>query len=116
VRHSQYLIAKSWGQAARYRLIPILFLIVSAGADQATAFTCTLSQDKSAVIVKVSNPYAQQSVCTVTCNFTTPRGIESVTCTQTVPAGAKDWYACVRPAAGKSYGELDSGSESCTKP
>ena len=31
-------------------------------------------------------------------------------------ASAKDWYVCIRPAAGKSYGNLDSGSENCAKP
>ena len=94
----------------------LLLILLAAGTDRAAAFTCALSPDKSAVIVKVTNPYAQQSACTVTCNFTTPRGIESLTCTQTVPGGAKDWYVCIRPAAGKSYGDLDSGSETCAKP
>ena len=61
------------------------FILLSAGAVRAAAFTCTLSPDKSAVIVKVSNPYAQQTACTVTCNFVTPDGIASVSCTQTVP-------------------------------
>jgi hypothetical protein len=46
----------------------------------------------------------------------TPSGIESITCKQNVPGGAKDWYVCIRPAAGKSYGNVDSGNESCTKP
>lgn len=92
------------------------FILLSAGASRAAAFTCTLSPDKSAVIVKVSNPYAQQTACTVTCNFVTPDGIASVSCTQTVPGGAKGWYVCIRPAAGRAYGNLDSGSESCVKP
>jgi hypothetical protein len=98
--------------------LPILslVLILSTGADRAATFTCTLSPDKSTVIVKVSNPYAQQTACTVTCNFITPDGIKSVTCTQTVPGNAKDWYLCIRPAVGKSYDNLDSGSESCIRP
>lgn len=95
-------------------ILTVLFILL-AGADRAAAFICTLSPDKSTVIVKVSNPYAHQTACTVTCNFITPDGIKSVTCTQTVPGGAKDWYVCIRPG-GKSYGNLDSGSENCTKP
>jgi hypothetical protein len=94
----------------------ILLLLLLAGADRAAAFICTLSPDKSTVIVKVSNPYARQTVCTVTCKFVTPSGIESITCTQSVPGGAKNWYVCIRPAAGKSYANVDSGSESCTEP
>jgi len=97
-------------------LILTLLFFLLAGADRAAAFICTLSPDKSTVIVKVSNPYAQQTTCTVTCNFVTPGGIERITCTQNVPGSAKDWYVCIRPAAGKSYGNLDSGSENCTKP
>jgi hypothetical protein len=104
------------GKSPMRPFILTLLFILLAVADRAAAFICTLSPDKSTVIVKVSNPYAQQTACTVTCNFITPDGIKSVTCTQTVPGGAKDWYVCIHPAAGKSYSNLDSGSENCTKP
>jgi hypothetical protein len=39
-----------------------------------------------------------------------------ITCTQTIPPGAKDWYVCIRPAAGKNYGALAGGDEKCAKP
>ena len=68
-------------------------LILFAAVDRAAAFTCML-----------------------TCNFVIPDGIKSITCAQSVSGGAKDWYVCIRPAAGKSYGNLDSGSENCAKP
>lgn len=100
----------NWASHPCLPLILTLLFILLAGGDRAAAFICTLSPDKSTVIVKVSNPYAQKAACTVTCNFITPDGIKSITCTQAVPGGAKNWYVCIRPAAGKSYGDLDSGS------
>ena len=90
--------------------------VLLAGPEHAAAFTCTLSPDKSTVIVKTSNPNAQAQSCTVTCRFVVPDGIATVSCTQTVPAGAKDWYVCIRPTGGKPYGNLDGGEEKCAQP
>ena len=60
--------------------------------------------------MKVSNPYAANRV------YSHVQFRHSGTCTQTEPGGAKDWYVCIRPAAGKSCGNLDNSSENCTKP
>jgi hypothetical protein len=84
-------------------VFPLIFATLAA-ASPATAFKCTLSPDKTSVIVKTSNPNPEPALCTVTCRFTVPEGTASVTCTQTIPPGAKDWYVCTRPAAGKNYG------------
>ena len=98
------------------RYFIVFAVLVLAPAPRAAAFVCTISPDNSTVIVKVSNPYPQPTSCTVNCRFVVPDGTETVTCTQTVPGGARDWYVCIRPAAGKSYGKLDGGSEQCAKP
>lgn len=55
-------------------------------------------------------------MCTVACNFITPDGNESIACKHSVSAGVKDWCVCIYPAAGKSYGTLDSGNETCGRP
>jgi hypothetical protein len=44
------------------------------------------------------------------------QGTADITCTQTIPPGAKDWYVCIRPAAGKNYGAVAGGDEKCAKP
>ena len=93
-----------------------LMVMTLAAASQAPAFTCTLSPDKTSVIGKTSNPNLQPASCTVTCRFAVPEGTASITCTQTIPAGAKDWYVCIRPAAGKNYGAAAGGDETCAKP
>jgi hypothetical protein len=87
-----------------------------AAASPAAAFTCKLSPDGTSVIVKTSNPNTQPASCTVTCRFAVPGGTASITCTRTIPAGAKDWYVCIRPAAGKNYGAPAGGDETCAKP
>jgi hypothetical protein len=71
-----------------------VFLMASPGVS--SAFICTVSPDKSAVIIKVSNPYPQETSCTVNCHFKIPGGMASVSCTKTVPASAQGW---VLPAA-----------------
>ena len=96
-------------------VFPLIFMTLAA-ASPAVAFTCTLSPDKTSVILKTSNPNSQAASCTVTCRFAVPEGTASITCTQTIPAGAKDWYVCIRPATGKSYGAPAGGEEKCAKP
>jgi len=82
----------------------------------AFAFSCTVSADKSTVVVKVSNPYPQDTYCTVNCHFKVPGGMTSVSCTKTVPASAQDWVLCERPTNGDDYSKFDSGNEECIKP
>jgi hypothetical protein len=96
-------------------VFPLIFATL-ATASPAAAFTCALSLDKTAVIVKSSNPNPQPASCTVTCRFTVPEGTASITCSQTIPTGVKDWYVCIRPAAGKNYGAPAGGDETCAKP
>lgn len=99
------------------RSLALLFIFAAlTAAPPAAAFTCTLSPDKTSVVVKTSNPNSQPTSCTVTCRFAVPEGTASISCTQTIPAGAKDWYVCVRPAAGKNYGAPVGGDETCAKP
>jgi len=93
-----------------------LVVLTLAAASPAAAFTCKLSPDGTSVIVKTSNPNPQPVSCTVTCRFAVPQGTADITCTQTIPPGAKDWYVCIRPAAGKNYGALAGGDEKCAKP
>ena len=49
-----------------------LMVMTLAAASPAAAFTCTLSPDKTSVIVKTSNPNLQPASCTVTCRFAVP--------------------------------------------
>jgi hypothetical protein len=93
-----------------------LIVMTLAAASPAAAFTCKLSPDGTSVIVKTSNHNTQPASCTVTCRFAVPGGTASITCTQTIPAGAKDWYVCIRPAAGKNCGAPAGGDETCAKP
>jgi hypothetical protein len=88
-----------------------LVVLTLAAASPAAAFTCKLSPDGTSVIVKTGNPNS-----TVTCRFAVPQGTADITCTQTIPPGAKDWYVCIRPAAGKNYGAVAGGDEKCAKP
>jgi hypothetical protein len=99
----------------RGNVFPLICMTLAA-TSPAAAFTCTLSPDKTSVIVKTSNPNSQPASCTVTCRFAVPGGTASITCTQTIPAGPKDWYVCIRPAAGKNYGAPAGGEEKCAKP
>ena len=99
----------------RGSVFPLVFVTLAA-ASPAAAFTCALSPDKTSVIVKTSNPNSQPASRTVTCRFAVPEGTASITCTQIIPAGAKDWYVCIRPAAGKNYGAPADGDETCAKP
>jgi hypothetical protein len=93
-----------------------LIVMTLAAASPAAAFTCKLSPDGTSVIVKTSNHNTQPASCTVTCRFAVPGGTASITCTQTIPAGAKDWYVCIRTAAGKNCGAPAGGDETCAKP
>src|SRR5262245_60751936 len=72
----------------RHVLFVLAALILNA-PQSATAYTCTLSPSKDAVIVKTGNPDAKPKSCTVTCSFAVPGGVERITCTQTIPGGAK---------------------------
>lgn len=97
---------------------PSLWIAASSllAASPAAAYVCKLSPDGTSVIVKTSNANPQPMLCTVTCRFKVPEGIATVTCTQTIPAGVAEWYVCLRPAAGKNYGDPDGGEENCVKP
>ena len=99
----------------RGAVFPLVALTLAA-ASPAAAFTCKLSPDGTSVIVKTSNPTPQPVSCTVTCRFAVAEGTADIICTQTIPPGAKDWYVCIRPAAGKNYGALAGGDEKCAKP
>lgn len=96
----------------------------------ATAFTsvvraadlhvCKLSFDRKTVAVLVSNPYAQETHCTVNCHLILPgEGIrsESISCAKTVPAGAKEFELCTRTRENGAYVRVSSDSNSeCIKP
>lgn len=97
----------------------ILIFLASFGAAQAADFhACKLSPDKRSVTVLVSNPYAQETHCTVNCHVALPgSGIASISCTKTVPGGAKDFELCVRTRDGGDYAKLsDAGNAECVKP
>ena len=53
--------------------VSIVALLALAGAAPAAAFTCTVTPKGDAVTVKIDNPYAKPTTCTVTCRFTVPR-------------------------------------------
>ncbi|MCK9919937.1 hypothetical protein MXD81_63485 [Microbacteriaceae bacterium K1510] len=89
-------------------------------AHAADLHVCKLSADKKSVTVLVSNPYAQETHCTVNCHLILPgEGIhsESISCGKTVPAGAKEFELCTRTRQTGAYVRVDSDSNSeCIKP
>ncbi|HEY6025020.1 MAG TPA: hypothetical protein VIV34_12690 [Pseudolabrys sp.] len=96
----------------------VLFAPIAHAAD---LHTCRLSDDKRSVTVLVSNPYAQETSCTVNCHIRFPGEgirIDSISCTKTVPAGAKDFELCSRTRDnGGVYVRLDDpGNSECIKP
>src|SRR5262249_49412027 len=109
----------SLGQERRGAMRGVVFplvVVTLAAASPAAAFTCKPSPDGTSVIVKTSNPNPQPVSCTVTCRFAVAGGSADITLPQTIPPGAKDWYVCIRPAAGKNYGALAGGDEKWAKP
>lgn len=76
------------------------------------AYTCALSPAKDSIIVKTDNTSDHGVTCKVDCTFKGSDGPLSVSCAQQIPAGAKGWYVCVRPTAGKAL-EFAEGRESC---
>lgn len=106
------------------RAIFILTLAVGCLAAQAgraaDLHVCKLSSDRKVLTVLVSNPYAQETSCTVNCHLILPgEGIhsESISCSKTVPAGAKEFELCTRTRQTGAYVRVDSDSNSeCIKP
>jgi hypothetical protein len=99
-------------------IFPIL--LASFGAAQAADIhACRLSPDKRSVTVLVSNPYAQETHCTVNCHVAIPGGgIASISCTKTVPGGSKDFELCTRTRSdNRAYAKLsDAGNAECVRP
>lgn len=97
------------------------FACLSAeAASAADLHVCKLSSDRKVLTVLVSNPYAQETSCTVNCHLILPgEGIhsESISCTKTVPAGAKEFELCTRTRQAGAYVRVSSDSNSeCIKP
>jgi hypothetical protein len=99
-------------------IFPIL--LASFGAAQAADIhACRLSPDKRSVTVLVSNPYAQETHCTVNCHVAIPGGgVASISCTKTVPGGARDFELCTRTRPdNRDYAKLsDAGNAECVRP
>src|SRR5262245_25421086 len=95
--------------------------LLLAAAHAADLHTCKLSADRRSVTVLVSNPYQQETHCTVNCHVTFPGegiNIVSITCTKTVPGGAKDFELCSRTRHNnRVFVKLaDAGNSECVKP
>lgn len=95
-------------------------LTLASAAQAADLHICKLSPDRKSLTVLVSNPYAQETHCTVNCHLILPgEGIrsESISCTKMVPAGAKEFELCTRTRQTGAYIRVspDSNSE-CQKP
>lgn len=99
-----------------------LFVVaIIPGAYAADLHTCKLSSDLRSVTVLVSNPYVQETSCTVNCHVTFPGegiNIASISCTKTVPAGAKNFELCsrTRDNNGIFVKLADPGNSQCIKP
>ena len=69
----------------------------------------------------MSNPYTQETSCTVNCHVTFPGegiNIASISCTKTVPGGAKNFELCSRTRDNNAlFVKLtDAGNSACVKP
>lgn len=96
-----------------------LVLLLMPAAHAANLHTCKLSPDRKSVTVMVSNPYAQDTSCTVNCHIAIPgSGVASISCTKEVPANAKDYVLCTRTRDNNAqYVKLDdAGNSECVKP
>jgi hypothetical protein len=98
----------------------LVHLLVSA-PHAADLHTCKLSADLRSVTVSVTNPYAQETSCTVNCHVAFPaEGIKiaSISCTKTVPGRAKDFELCARTRDNNAvFVKLaDAGNSDCVKP
>ena len=99
-------------------LCALLFLPAAHAAD---LHACKLSPDRRSVTVPVSNPYAQETRCTVNCHVTFPGegiNIVSITCARTVQGGVKDFEFCsrTRDNNGVFVKLADAGNSECVKP
>jgi hypothetical protein len=96
-----------------------LLALFAMPANAADIHACKLSSDKRSVAVTVSNPYTQETHCTVNCHVSIPgSGVASISCTKMVPGGAKDFELCTRSRdGGAEYVRLsDAGNAECVKP
>lgn len=104
----------------RLSALALAGLAFASGAWGADLYTCKISPDRKSVAVLVSNPYAQETHCTVNCHLILPgSGIhsESISCGKTVPAAAKDFELCTRSRDKGEYLRVDSDSNAeCVKP
>jgi hypothetical protein len=99
-------------------LSAFLLLPVAHAAD---LHTCKPTADRRSGTVLVSNPYAQETSCTVNCHITFPGegiNIASISCTKTVPGGAKDFELCspTRDNNAVFVKLADAGNSECVKP
>ena len=95
--------------------------VFAGRARRADLHACKLSPDRRSVTVLVSNPYTQETHCTVNCHVTFPGegiNIVSITCARTVPGGAKDFALCsrTRDNNGVFVKLADAGNSECVKP
>jgi hypothetical protein len=95
--------------------------LLLTAAHAADLHTCKLSADRHSVTVLVSNPFQQETHCTVNCHITFPGegiNIVSITCAKTVPGGVTDFELCsrTRDNNGVFVKLADAGNSECVKP
>lgn len=104
----------------RHSIVIAAALALVSAAQAADLHVCKISPDRKTLTVLVSNPYAQETHCTVNCHLILPgEGIrsESISCGKTVPAGAKDFELCARTRQAGEYVRVSTDSNSeCVKP
>lgn len=96
-------------------VLALAFAVVLPPWAPASAFTCKISADKTAVQLIGSNAQAKETSCTVHCDIRTSTGSTAIVeCTKTLAANAKDVELCARTAEGGArYEQLLKESGSC---
>src|SRR5262245_28278617 len=105
----------------KYTVTALCANLLLASAHAADLHICKLSADRRSVTVLVSNPYPQETHCTVNCHVTFPGegiNIVSITCAKTVPGGVKDFELCsrTRDNNGVFVKLADAANSECVKP
>ncbi len=100
--------------------IVVSLVPLAAQAQTKTNFVCRVSDDKLTLRVFVTNPYEQQTHCTVNCHLsgTSPGSTFSSSCGKSVPGKASDFLLCEQQLPDKrTYGAVDATSNAeCIKP
>jgi hypothetical protein len=104
--------AITWSASSRRRHARWGLLLGIAAPLPASAYQCTISPAKDAVVIKTDNASAQSVTCKVDCRFATPAGMVSFSCSQQIPPQTKGWYVCLRPIEGAAA-QFAGGGEIC---